>query len=107
MLLAVLSEEADRTSDLAAGGALHRTRYAHNMEVRLTPELENELASIAARSGRTAQELAADVLTRGLQHERRFIESVEQGIASADVGRLIPDEDVLAWLEAQEARESS
>jgi predicted transcriptional regulator len=77
------------------------------MEIRLTAELENELASIAARSNRTPQQVAAEVLTRGLQHERWFIESVEQGIASADAGRLIPDQDVLAWLQAQEARESS
>ena len=77
------------------------------MEVRLTPELENELANIAARSNRTTQQVAAEVLTRGIHHERRFIESVEQGIASADAGRLIPDENVLAWLQAQEARESS
>jgi predicted transcriptional regulator len=77
------------------------------MEVRLTPELENELASIAARSSRTPQQVAAEVLTRGLHQERRFIDSVEQGIASADAGRVIPDEDVLAWLHAQEARESS
>ena len=77
------------------------------MDVRLTAELENELARVAARSGRTPQQLATDVLTRGLQYERRFIESVEQGIASADAGRLIPDPDVLVWLEQQEARESS
>lgn len=83
------------------------TRYTRNMEVRLTPELENELASIAARSYRTTHQVAAEVLTRGLHHELRFIESVEQGIASAHAGRLISDENVLTWLEAQEARESS
>jgi predicted transcriptional regulator len=77
------------------------------MEVRLTPEVERELAGIAARSNRTPEQVAADVLTRGVQHERRFIESVEQGIASADAGHLIPDGDVLAWLQAQEARRSS
>lgn len=76
------------------------------MEARLTPELENELVSFAARSDRTPQQLASEVLTRGLQHEHRFVEFVEQGIASANAGRLIPDEDVLAWLEAQEACES-
>jgi predicted transcriptional regulator len=77
------------------------------MDVRLTPEVESELARIAARSNRTPQQVAAEVLTRGLQQERWFVESVEQGIASDDAGRLIPDEDVLAWLQAQEARESS
>ena len=82
-------------------------RYTGNMEVRLAAEVERELAGIAARSNRTPEQVAAEVLTRGLQHERRFIENVEQGIASADAGRLIPDEDVLAWLQAQEARRSS
>jgi predicted transcriptional regulator len=77
------------------------------MVVELTPELESELGSIAARSNRTPQEVAAEVLIRGLRHERWFIESVEQGIVSADAERLIPDEDVLAWLQAQAARESS
>jgi predicted transcriptional regulator len=74
------------------------------MEVRLTPELERELASVAARSNRTPQQVATEALSLGLRRERRFIESVEQGIVSADAGRLIPDEDVLAWLQAQEAR---
>ncbi|MDX2152885.1 MAG: hypothetical protein SFV54_19230 [Bryobacteraceae bacterium] len=77
------------------------------MEVRLTPEVETELGRIAARSGRWPQQIAADVLTRGIEYESRFIASVEQGIASADAGRVMRDEDVLAWLEAEEARESS
>src|SRR4051812_34137947 len=51
-----------------------RRRYTRNMEVRLTPEVENELASIAARSSRTPQQVAAELLTRGLRHERQFIE---------------------------------
>jgi len=68
---------------------------------------ENELASIAARTSRTPQQVAAEVLTRGLRQERRFIESVERGIASAGAGRVIPDEDVLAGCKAQEARQSS
>lgn len=76
------------------------------MKLRRTAELESELAAIAAHSGRMPERLAPEVLTRGLQHERWVIESVERGIASANAGRFIPDEDVLAWLEAQEARDS-
>ena len=77
------------------------------MELQLTPELERELTTIAERAGRTPQQFATEVLTRGLQYERNFLEAVEQGIASADAGRLIADQDVLSWLEAQEARDSA
>jgi predicted transcriptional regulator len=42
-----------------------------------------------------------------MEEERRFLQAVEQGIASADAGRFIEDEQVLAWLEEQERREHS
>jgi hypothetical protein len=39
---------------------------------------------------------SSEVTQTGLHQERRFIESIEQGIPSAVAGRVIPDEDVLA-----------
>jgi predicted transcriptional regulator len=77
------------------------------MEVRITPELEAELAHIATRTGRTPEQLAADALALGMEAEQRFLKAVEQGIASADAGRFVDDEQVLAWLEQQEASERS
>lgn len=77
------------------------------MELALTREMESELASIAERTGRSVEQIAADVLAKGLAQERRFIEAVEQGIRSADAGRLVEDETVLAWLDELENRESS
>lgn len=77
------------------------------MEVHIAPELESELAHIASRTGRTIDQLAADALALGMEEERRFLQAVEQGIASADAGRFIEDEQVLAWLEEQERREHS
>ena len=77
------------------------------MDVRITPELEAELAHIASRTGRTVEEVAAAALERAIEEEHRFVKAVEQGIASADAGRFIEDEQVLAWLERQEASERS
>jgi predicted transcriptional regulator len=75
------------------------------MEVRITPELEAELAQIAARTGRTPEQLAANALALGMEAEQRFLKTVEQGIASADVGRFVEDEQVFAWLEQLEGSE--
>ena len=77
------------------------------MEVRITPELAAELAHIATRTGRTPEQLAAAALALGMKAERRFLKAVEQGIASADAGRFIEDEQVLAWIEQREASELS
>lgn len=72
-----------------------------SMEVRLTPELEHQLDDLAARTGRPVDQLAATALARGLEEERRFLEAVERGIESADAGRFVEDEQVLAWLDLQ------
>ena len=65
------------------------------MEVRITPELAAELAHIATRTGRTPEQLAAAALALGMKAERRFLKAVEQGIASADSGRFVEDEQVV------------
>jgi len=77
------------------------------MEVRITPKLAAELAHIATHTGRTPEPLAAAALALGMEAERRFLKAVEQGIASADAGRFIEDEQVLAWIEQREAYELS
>jgi predicted transcriptional regulator len=73
------------------------------MELHLAPELESELDDIAARTGRTREQLATDALVRGLAHERWFLKAVEQGIASADAGRMVDDAEVAAWIHQWES----
>jgi len=85
---------------------LQRATLTH-MEVRITPELEAELVHVDSRTGRTPQQFAADVLARGVEEEQRILSAMEQGIASAEAGRFLEDEEVLAWLEQQEAAERS
>jgi predicted transcriptional regulator len=54
------------------------------MQVTLSPEQEAHLLRIASRTGRNAEALALEAIGHLLEHEERFIEAVEQGLASLD-----------------------
>jgi predicted transcriptional regulator len=69
------------------------------MELHLTPEQERELSELASRKGRQANELAQEVIGFYLEHEARFFEAVQRGLASAERGDLIEHEEVLTRIE--------
>lgn len=68
--------------------------YAWDMEVNVTPELQAKLADLAAQQGREMAELVQDILTRYLEDETSFLEAVEKGIAAADRGEFIEEEEM-------------
>lgn len=63
------------------------------MEVNLTPEQESHLARMAAHT---------DVALRAIERDANIRAAVDVGIAQADRGELIDNEEVLRWLEARE-----
>jgi predicted transcriptional regulator len=69
------------------------------MEVHFTPELQAKLAHLATQQGRDTDELVQDVLTRYLEEETRFLEAVEKGIAAAERGEFIEEEEMDARIE--------
>jgi predicted transcriptional regulator len=69
------------------------------METRLSPDQEARLAALAARDGRDVNELAQEAITRLLDEDARFAETVERGVAAADRGDLVPSEEVWANIE--------
>jgi len=69
------------------------------MEVQLTPEQEAQLAQMADKAGINPERLAKDVLLRYLDDEARFLASVERGIAAAERGELIEEEEMDARIE--------
>jgi predicted transcriptional regulator len=69
------------------------------MEVELTREQEAKLAEIATRTGTSAERLAKDVLVRYLDDEARFRAAVEKGIAAAERGEFIEEEEMDARIE--------
>jgi predicted transcriptional regulator len=64
------------------------------MEVQLSPEQEAQLAALAAQEGRKPDELALDVLSRGLDDEARFVAAVKKGLDAADRGEFVPQNEV-------------
>jgi predicted transcriptional regulator len=64
------------------------------MEVRLQPEKEAQLAEIAAQRGLKTDELAQQVLSRYLEDDTRFIETVNLGLAAAERGEFVEHDEV-------------
>ena len=68
------------------------------MEVHFTPEQEAQLAQIAAKAGTDAERLVKDAALRMLE-DARFRTAVREGIAQADRGEFIEEEEMDARLE--------
>lgn len=70
------------------------------MEVQLTPEQQAQLAQIASRFGTPPESLVSNVVARYLNEEARFLAAVESGIAAAERGEFIEEDEMDARLEA-------
>ena len=70
------------------------------MEVHLTPEQEAQLAQIANNAGTDPERFVTNVVARYLDEEARFLAAVEKGIAAAERGEFIEEEEMDARLEA-------
>ena len=70
-----------------------------SMEVHFTPEQQEKLANVAAQQGRGTDELVQRVLARYLEDETTFLEGVEKGIAAAERGEFIEEEEMDARVE--------
>jgi predicted transcriptional regulator len=76
---------------------LSRTLKA--MEVHFTPEQEAQLSQMATKAGTNPERIVKDVLSRYLDDEVRFRAAVERGIAAADRGEFIEEEEMDARIE--------
>ena len=69
------------------------------MEVHFTPEQEAQLAQMADKAGTNAERLVKDVLVRYLDDEAQFLAAVERGVAAAERGDFIEEEEMDARIE--------
>ncbi len=69
------------------------------MEVKLTPELEAKLDSMAAKQGRDAQSLVAEAVERLVNYDEWFVREVEKGLAQIERGEFVEHEEVGLRLE--------
>jgi len=64
------------------------------MEVHFTPEQEAQLAQIATNEGTDAERLVKNAALRLLQDDARFRAAVREGMAQADRGEFIEEEEM-------------
>ena len=70
------------------------------MEVQFTPEQQAQLAKIASQSNTAPELVVSNVVARYLDEETRFLAAIEKGLAAADRGEFIEEEEMDARLEA-------
>ncbi len=75
------------------------SRILKVMEVHFTPDQEAQLAKIAVTEGTDAQRLVKDAALRLLEDDARFQAAVREGVAQADRGEFIEEEEMDARLE--------
>jgi predicted transcriptional regulator len=69
------------------------------MEVHFNPDLQTRLTQRATQQGRNPDEWVQDVVARHLDDEERFLAAVEKGIAAAERGEFVEEEEMDARLE--------
>ncbi len=64
------------------------------MEVKISPDLQAKLTRLATERGRDAQSLVQEAIEKLVDYDEWFLREVESGLAAADRGELIDQEDV-------------
>lgn len=72
------------------------------MEVHFTPEQLERLSEIASHAGKDPEHLVKDAALRLVEEAAKFRAAVREGLAQAERGELVDDEDVRLWLEERE-----
>lgn len=73
------------------------------MEIRLAPDQEAHLAALAARRGRSADEIVGEAVIRLLDDEARCAGAVELGVAATDRGGFATSEVAPAGVAHEDA----
>lgn len=72
------------------------------MQLHFTPEQEAQLSRIATHAGMDTEDFVKDLVLRKVEESTRFRAAVREGIAQAERGELIDDDEIRLWLEQQE-----
>ncbi len=73
--------------------------YSGFMNLQVPPELEAKLTRLAAETGRTADQVALDLLASSIDHDEWFRSEVEKGRVAAREGRLIDHDEVASRID--------
>jgi predicted transcriptional regulator len=78
---------------------LDSSSYTDLMEVKLSPELQAKLDTIAAQQGRDSASLVREAVERLVGYDEWFIHQVVEGLAQIDRGELLEHDEVAARME--------
>lgn len=70
------------------------------VSVRLQPELNDQVAAIASALDRPKSWVIEQAVKDYVALQAWQIGAVEEGIQSADAGRVVPHDDVAAWVQS-------
>jgi len=73
--------------------------YREGMEVHFTPEQEAQLAQLATKAGTDPAHLVMDAALRLLAEDLHFRSAVREGLAQADRGEFIEEDEMDARFE--------
>ena len=74
-----------------------------HVTIELDEALKAKLDAVAEARRRTSSDIVAEAVRELVDEDDAFRAAVEQGLASARAGRLIPHEDVVAHVRARRA----
>lgn len=61
-------------------------------------QLQTRLEALAQNTGRSADALLCEAIERYANEEEQFIEDMKEGIAAADRGEVVDNEEVRKWV---------
>lgn len=70
------------------------------MKAELTPAMQRRLAKLATAAGSTPEAMLPYVMKDGFEYNEEFVRKVNEAIASADAGDVVPHEEVIAIIKA-------
>jgi predicted transcriptional regulator len=69
------------------------------MEINLTPEQEAQLSQLASHEGKPVEQLLTECAAYVLREKDRFLKEVDEGIAAADRGEFLNEQEMDALVD--------
>jgi predicted transcriptional regulator len=69
------------------------------MEINLTPDEEAQLSQLASHEGKPIEQLLTECAAFMLRENGRFLNEVDEGIAAADRGEFLSEEEMDAFVD--------
>lgn len=70
------------------------------LHLRIDAELKDQLTKLAKQQDRSASYVAEQAIRDRIAFEQAQVRAIEEGLAQANRGELIPHEEVKAWVES-------